>query len=1119
MAVPFSNTKLRVPRGFQNLLEGLAKEVLRNQPDNIYAFAAVYFSNLLKIREEQGIDPAEIGAKHEDRFYNNKAFSKAGNIGDVSDPQQQEAATTIQAAVRGQQAREGVSEEKSDKEKSEEDDAAVKIQAAYRGYEARKRVNLLKEGEQNEESRTEEKTEEIDIDLNDPEVEKAATMIQKSYRGFHVRKSLQSDKDNPPEAPEPPGEVPSEESPPEAAHPVEEKTTQEETAPSEEKTPEEAAPTETTPEDKETAEEIDIDLTDPEVEKAALKIQGGFRGLKVRKEMKEMKEKDTADKEEDVTETEEKTEEQVEETEKTSPAEEEIDIDLNDPEVGKAALKIQAGFRGYKDRKNFKNDEKGKLETVSSKKDQYQAESSSQVIPSVAGSNEMFSHIDASDPQVNLAASKIQAGFKGMMVRNQLHGTGLSQTVGLSGSKNSDLVNPEVIDIDLNDPEVQGAALKIQKGFKRKTQGRQNRNVKECKINVSLVGNKQGGDGYVQNANKDMNARKNTTGTGNQVKDIIPGPSVGPVSYTVRPQEQRYNSQEKRVFSSSINIVPGRVISSSHSKVLKRQVDPHKSINNKPEEVGDKLGENHGENKTRGTELTEETRINNEEEVDIDLTDPEVEKAALKIQNSFKGKFKKKAPSKGKQTLPSSKEMEKSVEDNNVMVPEKIKQATEEEIDIDLNDPEVEKAALKIQNSFKGKFKKKMGDKTTEGEGNGNFKFVSKTSQSVKNQKDVKIPLEEEIDIDLNDPDVEKAALKIQSSFKGKFQKKVNRNYQNLGTSAEEGSQVYKGRIKVQGSIGSDIGESELGNIASLERKPNEVPESVNHHKHLVGMGKTKVRAETEVDLYLTDPEVQRAAIHNQAGYKGFQKRKKEVKEGEADDKGDGEDAGKEEPDTKEEDSKDDEEKEESKPKEEEEVDIDLTDPEVEQAAIKIQAGFKTMMNKKKKTEEDTAGDADNAATTEAKEEEGTSEEAPVTANEEKQPSALPVEGELTTEEDVPPVSEEVAADTTPADTTGGGSPVVAEATPAEEDVETAEGDGNATTTEDDGNAATTEGDGKEATTEGDGKEATTEDDGKGDEKAAASSDEVPAEAEPTPMEGTSEEKPEEGTDEKPNDA
>ena len=51
MAVPFSNTKLRVPKGFQNILEALAREVLRNQPSDIYAFGAVYFENLLKSRE------------------------------------------------------------------------------------------------------------------------------------------------------------------------------------------------------------------------------------------------------------------------------------------------------------------------------------------------------------------------------------------------------------------------------------------------------------------------------------------------------------------------------------------------------------------------------------------------------------------------------------------------------------------------------------------------------------------------------------------------------------------------------------------------------------------------------------------------------------------------------------------------------------------------------------------------------------------------------------------------------------------------------------------------------------------------------------------------------------
>ena len=50
MAVPFSNTKLRVPKGFQNILEGLAREVLRSQPENVYEFGASYFESLLRTR-------------------------------------------------------------------------------------------------------------------------------------------------------------------------------------------------------------------------------------------------------------------------------------------------------------------------------------------------------------------------------------------------------------------------------------------------------------------------------------------------------------------------------------------------------------------------------------------------------------------------------------------------------------------------------------------------------------------------------------------------------------------------------------------------------------------------------------------------------------------------------------------------------------------------------------------------------------------------------------------------------------------------------------------------------------------------------------------------------------
>ncbi|XP_041470803.1 fibrous sheath CABYR-binding protein-like [Lytechinus variegatus] len=371
MAVPFSNTKLRVPRGFQNLLEGLAREVLRNQPDNIYAFAAIYFDNLLKMREQQGIDPADIGARHEDRYYNNKAFQN-GNVGDVSDPQQQEAAVKIQSAVRGHQSRE--SSRPEPEAKPSQEDAAVTIQAAYRGYEARKRVHALKEGEAaaTTEGDTQEpaaaapeqpQEEEVDIDLNDPEVEKAAIKIQSSFKGFKTRRDMSAKKSETSVAGETTEQA--EPSQQEAGTPAEE-TSQAEQAPAEASTTE--APSGDAPAaPAQEEEEVDIDLEDPEVEKAAIKIQAGFKGMMVRKGKKEgAKEGEEtpasetpaaaaegeAQAEEPAAET---TQEEAPATEESKKEEEEeVDIDLNDPQVQDAAVKIQAGFKGMKVRKQMK---------------------------------------------------------------------------------------------------------------------------------------------------------------------------------------------------------------------------------------------------------------------------------------------------------------------------------------------------------------------------------------------------------------------------------------------------------------------------------------------------------------------------------------------------------------------------------------------------------------------------------------------------------------------------------------------------------------------------------------------------------------------------------------------
>ncbi|KAI1303121.1 hypothetical protein HDE_02382 [Halotydeus destructor] len=78
------------------------------------------------------------------------------------------------------------------------------------------------------------------------------------------------------------------------------------------------------------------------------------------------------------------------------------------------------------------------------------------------------------------------------------------------------------------------------------------------------------------------------------------------------------------------------------------------------------------------------------------------------------------------------------------------------EVDVDLNDPELEKAATKIQATFKG----------------------YKARQEIKGKTDADNPIEEpaeEIDIDLNDPDVAKAATKIQATFRGYQTRKADK--------------------------------------------------------------------------------------------------------------------------------------------------------------------------------------------------------------------------------------------------------------------------------------------------------------------------------------------------------
>merc|ERR1712008_501267 len=111
-----------------------------------------------------------------------------------------------------------------------------------------------------------------------------------------------------------------------------------------------------------------------------------FRGSQSRKEVKSMKEKEKI----------------VEETVTAQEVEEEIDIDMDDPETAKAATKIQASFRGSQSRKEVKS-MKEKEEIVEESVTAQEAEEEID--------------IDMDDPETALAATKIQASFRGSQSR------------------------------------------------------------------------------------------------------------------------------------------------------------------------------------------------------------------------------------------------------------------------------------------------------------------------------------------------------------------------------------------------------------------------------------------------------------------------------------------------------------------------------------------------------------------------------------------------------------------------------------------------------------------------------------------------------------------------------
>ena len=452
-------------------------------------------------------------------------------------------------------------------------------------------------------------------------------------------------------------------------------------------------------EDEDEAAGIDIDLDDPDVAKATTKIQAGFRGMKARKEVGNLKE------------DEEVCQILIECMEADAAA---ADIDLDDPEVERATTMIQAGYRGMQARKDVKSKrttEKREEEAASETEDtsEEESESDDEKENSASSSESEGVDIDLQDPEVAAATTKIQAGYRGMRARKEVAG---KKRLGVIHQDSSEVL------AELLDNRVVVAAEEPH----------------SSEILADLLEGKDSQTTDAPELEDDEDDEESTESEeSSSEEDSADSSATTKVEKAVEELPDLNDPEMEKAATK---------IQASYRGMSVRKGASHKEAEKKRDEESEEESESE-----ESESESEEEEIQKEEEDLPDLEDEDVAMATMKIQAGYRGmRARKEVREKRKETSGVEEEQEEEMPD--------------------LGDPDVAKATTKIQAGYRGmKARKRVGDikaaRKRSSEGSSEEESSEDESSEEESEDD------DEVDIDLDDPDVAKASIKIQAGFRG----------------------------------------------------------------------------------------------------------------------------------------------------------------------------------------------------------------------------------------------------------------------------------------------------------------------------------------------------------------